>query len=110
MSKNEIGITWYVPEDPFYQRVYQECDARFLPHGSKNSNVSKQNDSIDHTPTGITDLEIKIWDVSGVVDATYNSHKVFLAPSSVCLLVLNVENGLQGVPEGGSTEHGTYHL
>ena len=97
--KNEMGITWYIPEDPFYQRVYQECDARFLPQGSKNSHVSKQNDSIDQTPTGITDLEVKIWDVSGI-DAIYNSHKVFLAPSSVCLLVLNVENGLREVPEG----------
>ena len=50
---------------------------------------SKQNDSIGLFSTGISDIEIKIWDVSGV-DGAYNSHKVFLAPSSVCLLVLNV--------------------
>ena len=98
VSKNEMGITWYIPEDPFYQRVYQEFLAKFLPQGSKNSNVCKQNYCI-----GISDIEIKIWDVSGV-DGAYNSHKVFLAPSSVCLLVLNVENGLHEVPEGGSTE------
>ena len=103
VSKNEMGITWYNPEDPFYQRVYQECDARFLPQFSKNSNVSQQNDSTDQTPTGITDVEIKIWDVSGV-DAVYNSHKVFLAPSVLCLLVLNVGNGLREAPEGVSVE------
>ena len=84
--KNETGLTWNIPKDPFYQRIYQE----FLTEG--HNGIS-----------GISDLEVKIWDVSGV-DGAYNSHKVFLAPSSICLLVLNVENGLHGVPEAGAGE------
>ena len=81
VSMDEMGITWHIPKDPFHQRVYQE----FLTEG---------HDDV----CGISDLEMKIWDVSGVGGA-YNSHKVFLAPSSICLLVLNVANGLHGVPE-----------
>ena len=104
VSKNEMGFTWNIPQDPLYQRIDQEFRARFLPQGSKDSNVSKQDDNNGQVPTGISDLEIKIWDVSGV-DGAYNSHKVFLAPSSVCLLVLNVGNGLHEVPEGGPEEH-----
>ena len=108
VTKNEMGFTWKIPKYPLYQRIDQEFRTRFLPQGS-NSNVSQQDDIIDqglysNVINGISDLEIKIWDVSGV-DGAYNSHKVFLAPSSVCLLVLNVGNGLHEVPAGDPEEH-----
>ena len=97
VSINKTEITWNIPKDPFYQRVNQESIARFSPEGSNQSHAHE-------TPNGINDIEVKIWDVSGNCGA-YNSHKVFLAPSSMCLLILNVENGLHEVPEGGSREH-----
>ena len=94
VSKTETGITWNTRKDHFYQRVNQEFFARFPPEGSNKSNIRE-------TPTGISDLEVKIWDVSGHCGA-YNSHKVFLAPSGVYLLVLNAGNNLHEVPVGGS--------
>ena len=45
------------------------------------------------SPMPNSSFEVKIWDVSSNWGA-HNSHKVFLSPSSVCLLVLNVGNGL----------------
>ena len=94
VSINEKGITWYIPKDPFYQRINQEFIAKFSPENSNHSDVHEK-------PTVISDLEVKIWDVSGDCGA-YNSHKVFLAPSSVYLLVVNVRNSFHEVPEGGS--------
>ena len=96
VSKKEMGITWYIPKEPFHQRVWYEFDARF-PGGSNQNNVPE-------TPAGISDLEVKIWDVSGDCGA-YNSHKVFLSPSGVYLLVVNARNSLHEVPEGGSRQH-----
>ena len=89
VSKTETGNTWNIPKDPFYQRVYQEFLVKFSPESSVY-----QSRSVIH------DLEMKIWEVSKDYGA-YNSHKLFLAPSSVCLLVLNVGNGLH---EGGPVE------
>ena len=94
VSKNETENTWNIPKDPFYQRVYQEFLVKFSPESSNLSN------DIYRAPSVIHDLELKIWEVSKDYGA-YNSHKVFLAPSSVCLLVLNVGNGLH---EGGPGE------
>ena len=60
------NLTWATPGNTFSERV---------KHHDSNS------------------LEVKIWDVSFDWGA-HNSHKVFLTPSSVCLLVLNVGQGL----------------
>ena len=68
--------TWITPRNTFCERV-------------------KRNDN--------NSLEVKIWDVSFDWGA-HNSHKVFLTPSSVCLLVLNVGRGLNTPVSGNERQ------
>ena len=85
---------WKIPRCTFHERVKENFHLKFpdamSEGGLRQSWVEIGNAGLMENSS----LEVKIWDVSSNWGA-YNSHKVFLTPSSVCLLTLNVGYGLQ---------------
>ena len=85
---------WKIPRCTFHERVKKNFPLKFpdvmsSEGGLRQSWVEIGNGGLMQNSS----LEVKIWDVSSNWGA-HNSHKVFLTPSSVCLLTLNVEYGL----------------
>ena len=85
---------WKIPRFTFHERVKENFQLKFpdvmsSEGGLRQSWVESGNGDLMENSS----LEVKIWDVSSNWGA-HNSHKVFLTPSSVCLLTLNVGYGL----------------